>query len=143
MTRSQEGASDASAPDRRGAPRPRAGHGHGRCTGDDASDSQVPPGRLRKDLLVQCQVGDRAAKLVAAHPAIFLAPPIERDLTDPHRPPAADGTTCAPCRETRQAAERERYAARRAWFLSEPDHIMVLHRGADADRALLSELMRG
>ena len=30
-----------------------------------------------------------------------------------------------------------------AWFVSEPDHIMVLHRGADADRALLSELMRG
>ena len=30
-----------------------------------------------------------------------------------------------------------------AWFLSEPDHIMVLHRGADADQALLSELMRG
>ena len=29
-----------------------------------------------------------------------------------------------------------------AWFVSEPDHIMVLHRGADADRALLSELMR-
>ena len=29
------------------------------------------------------------------------------------------------------------------WFMSEPDHIMVLHRGADADRALLSELMRG
>ena len=30
-----------------------------------------------------------------------------------------------------------------AWFMSEPDHIMMLHRGADADRALLSELMRG
>ena len=30
-----------------------------------------------------------------------------------------------------------------AWFVSEPDHIMVLHRGADAGRALLSELMRG
>ena len=30
-----------------------------------------------------------------------------------------------------------------AWFVSEPDHIMVLHRGADADRTLLSELMRG
>ena len=30
-----------------------------------------------------------------------------------------------------------------AWFMSEPDHIMVLHRGADADRALLSQLMRG
>ena len=30
-----------------------------------------------------------------------------------------------------------------AWFASEPEHIMVLHRGADADRALLSELMRG
>ena len=30
-----------------------------------------------------------------------------------------------------------------AWFMSEPEHIMVLHRGADADRALLSELMRG
>ena len=30
-----------------------------------------------------------------------------------------------------------------AWFVSEPDHIMVLHRGADADRALLSELMHG
>ena len=30
-----------------------------------------------------------------------------------------------------------------AWFMSEPDHIMVLHRGDDADRALLSELMRG
>ena len=30
-----------------------------------------------------------------------------------------------------------------AWFVSEPDNIMVLHRGADADRALLSELMRG
>ena len=31
-----------------------------------------------------------------------------------HRPPAADGTTCEPCRESRQAAERARYAARRA-----------------------------
>ena len=30
-----------------------------------------------------------------------------------------------------------------AWFVSELEHIMVLHRGADADRALLSELMRG
>ena len=30
-----------------------------------------------------------------------------------------------------------------AWFVSEPEHIMVLHRGADADRALLSQLMRG
>ena len=30
-----------------------------------------------------------------------------------------------------------------AWFVSEPDHIMMLHRGADAGRALLSELMRG
>ena len=27
--------------------------------------------------------------------------------------------------------------------LAQLDHIMVLHRGADADRALLSELMRG
>ena len=31
-----------------------------------------------------------------------------------HRPPAADGATCEPCREARQAAERELYAARRA-----------------------------
>ena len=30
-----------------------------------------------------------------------------------HRPPAADGATCEPCREARQAAERELYAARR------------------------------
>ena len=30
-----------------------------------------------------------------------------------HRPPAADGTTCEPCRESRQAAERARYAERR------------------------------
>ena len=30
-----------------------------------------------------------------------------------------------------------------AWFVSEPDHIMMLHRGADAGRALLSESMRG
>ena len=30
-----------------------------------------------------------------------------------------------------------------AWFVSEPEHIMVLHRGADAGRTLLSELMRG
>ena len=29
------------------------------------------------------------------------------------RPPAADGTTCEPCRESRQAAERARYAERR------------------------------
>ena len=29
------------------------------------------------------------------------------------------------------------------WFMSEPEHIMVLHRGANADQALLSELMRG
>ena len=28
-----------------------------------------------------------------------------------------------------------------AWFMSEPDHIMVLHRGADADRVHLSDLM--
>ena len=28
-----------------------------------------------------------------------------------------------------------------AWFRSEPNHIMVLHRGADADRVPLSELM--
>ena len=30
-----------------------------------------------------------------------------------------------------------------AWFVSEPDHIMMLHRGADAGQALLSQLMRG
>ena len=30
------------------------------------------------------------------------------------RPPAEGGVTCGPCRETRQAAERELYAARRA-----------------------------
>ena len=30
------------------------------------------------------------------------------------RPPAEGGATCAPCRETRQAAEREQYGARRA-----------------------------
>ncbi|MCY4583590.1 MAG: BsuBI/PstI family type II restriction endonuclease [Chloroflexi bacterium] len=29
-----------------------------------------------------------------------------------------------------------------AWFMSEPDHIMVLHRGTEADRAHLSELLR-
>ena len=29
-----------------------------------------------------------------------------------------------------------------AWFTSEPDHIVLLHRGADAERARLSELMR-
>ena len=29
-----------------------------------------------------------------------------------------------------------------AWFRSEPNHIMVLHRGADADQGRLSELMR-
>ena len=29
-----------------------------------------------------------------------------------------------------------------AWFMSEPDHIVLLHRGADAERARLSELMR-
>ncbi len=28
------------------------------------------------------------------------------------------------------------------WFVSEPDHIMLLHRGADAKRARLSDLMR-
>ena len=30
-----------------------------------------------------------------------------------------------------------------AWFMSEPDHIMVLHRGTEADQAHLSELLRG
>ena len=30
-----------------------------------------------------------------------------------------------------------------AWFMSEPDHIMVLHRGTESDRARLSELLRG
>ena len=30
-----------------------------------------------------------------------------------------------------------------AWFMSEPDHIMVLHRGADAERVRLSDLMGG
>ena len=30
-----------------------------------------------------------------------------------------------------------------AWFMSEPNHILVLHRGADVDRVPLSELMRG
>ena len=29
-----------------------------------------------------------------------------------------------------------------AWFMSEPDHIMLLHRGADAERVHLSELMQ-
>ena len=29
-----------------------------------------------------------------------------------------------------------------AWFMSEPDHIVLLHRGADAERARLSDLMR-
>ncbi len=29
-----------------------------------------------------------------------------------------------------------------AWFMSEPDHIVLLHRGADAERVRLSELMR-
>ena len=30
-----------------------------------------------------------------------------------------------------------------AWFMPEPDHIMVLHRGADADQVRLSDLMSG
>ncbi len=30
-----------------------------------------------------------------------------------------------------------------AWLMSEPEHSMVLHRGADAERARLSDLMRG
>ena len=30
-----------------------------------------------------------------------------------------------------------------AWFMSELDHIMVLHRDADTDQVLLSKLMRG
>ena len=30
-----------------------------------------------------------------------------------------------------------------AWFMSEPDHIMVLHRGTDAEQVRLSDLMRG
>lgn len=30
-----------------------------------------------------------------------------------------------------------------AWFMSEPDHIMVLHRGADAERVSLWDLMKG
>ena len=29
-----------------------------------------------------------------------------------------------------------------AWFMSEPNHIMMLHRGSDAGRARLWELMR-
>jgi hypothetical protein len=29
-----------------------------------------------------------------------------------------------------------------AWFMSEPDHIVVLHRGSDIERVRLSELMR-
>ena len=29
-----------------------------------------------------------------------------------------------------------------AWFMSEPDHIVLLHRGGDAERARLSDLMR-
>ena len=28
-----------------------------------------------------------------------------------------------------------------AWFMSEPDHIVILHRGADAERVRLSDLM--
>ena len=30
-----------------------------------------------------------------------------------------------------------------AWFMSEPNHIIVLHRGADAEQVRLSDLMRG
>lgn len=30
-----------------------------------------------------------------------------------------------------------------AWFMSEPDHIIVLHRGADAEQVRLSDLMGG
>ena len=30
-----------------------------------------------------------------------------------------------------------------AWFMSEPEHIVVLHRGADTEQARLSELMQG
>ena len=30
-----------------------------------------------------------------------------------------------------------------AWFMSEPDHIVVLHRGADREHVRLSDLMRG
>lgn len=29
-----------------------------------------------------------------------------------------------------------------AWFMSEPDHIIVLHRGADAERVSLWDLMK-
>ena len=38
---------------------------------------------------------------------------------------------------------QERTVAGLTGVLSEPDHIMVLHQGADADRVLLSELIRG
>ena len=30
-----------------------------------------------------------------------------------------------------------------AWFMSEPDHIVVLHRGAGADQVRLADLMGG
>ncbi len=29
-----------------------------------------------------------------------------------------------------------------AWFMSEPDHIVALHRGSDAEPVRLSDLMR-
>src|SRR5690606_36143756 len=60
---------------------------------DDARGSEVSPSSLRQDQLVQCQIGNHLAKpfvlllellqlpkLVTAHAAIQLAPPVIRQL---------------------------------------------------------------
>src|SRR5690606_35878075 len=66
---------------------------HGRCRHGDARGSEVSPRSLRQDQLVQRQIGHRLAKpfvllleilqlpkLVTAHAAILLAPPVERQF---------------------------------------------------------------
>ena len=81
------------------APKPCPDRAHPRCTGGAARGSRVSPGRLREDLLVKRQVGDRVAQplvlfpeliegtqLIAADPAILLAPPVERDVANPELP---------------------------------------------------------
>ena len=71
--------------------------------------------------------------------AIGPVTPCSRRCAEPH--------FAAPMREDRDAGAFKGSVSvlawqSFAWFMSEPDHMMVLHRGTDADQALLSELMR-
>src|SRR5690606_5056750 len=89
---------------------------HGRCRHGDARGSEVSPRSLRQDQLVQRQIGHRLAKpfvllleilqlpkLVTAHAAILLTPPVERQLGNAdlansirHRHALASQNLCLP-----------------------------------------------